>query len=1122
MKDRSARIAALNPEQRAVFEAALKAKGLRAFQIDQIPRRPREDTNLFVTSIDQERLWFIEQLQPGNAAYNIFSASRIRGPLDAAVMERVVKELIARHEVLRTTFTIVDDEPMQVINREVDFTLAPVDLQSLPPDQREPEAMGLVTEDFSRPFDLEKGPLLRVGLIRLAEDDHVLHQNMHHTVTDRWSGAIFEQETGVLYEAFATGKPSPLPPLPIQYADYAAWQRSLTESEIYRSQAAYWKRRLAGAPLVLEVPTDFPRPPIQNFRGARVYTRYSKRLLEALRDLSRREGVTMFTLALAAYKALLYRYTSQETVLVGTTFANRNRPELQHMVGYLLNLIVLSTDVSGNPTFRDLLQRERTTVLEGFANQDLPFGKLVQELRPTQDASRNPIVQHSLIYLDFPELTIMETLGLTAKHLDIDNGASRFDMTLAMTETDGGYEVDIEYPTDLYRRERIERMTKHLENILESVVEDPGLRLSELPLLSDGEERQLLIEWNATNAEYPPDQCIHELFEAEARRRPDDVALLFEDDWLAYRELNEQANQVGRYLIEAGVENGELVGLFVSRSLRMVVGLLGILKAGGAYVPLDERYPAERLSFMLKDSGVRVLLTEERLLERLPGYDGRIVYLDAEESKEFSPAKAQSRKVGTTSQDFLGAFAPLREKTTNEQRAYVIYTSGSTGQPKGVEVSHRAVVNLFNSMLSKKLLNATDTMLAVTTPSFDIAAAEIYLPLIAGGRVVIASREVVSDGVQLAKLLANSGATVMQATPATWRMLIDADWQGDSRLKVFSTGEALDRPLADQLLERCAELWNLYGPSETAIFSAAVRVSSGTGPVPIGAPIANTRFYVVDQVGNPVPIGIYGELYIGGSGLAHAYLNRPELTAEKFVPDPFGSEPGARVYRTGDLVRYCEDGNLEFGGRLDHQVKVRGFRIELGEVEEALSRHDSVRAAVVVAREARPGEQRLIAYVVGNESTPTPGEWRTFLIQRLPEYMIPSLFVGLDELPLLPNGKVNRQALPVPDASRPELRKAFVVPENPTQARLVEIWMNVLGLDRVGIHDDFFELGGDSILATRLVSRVRRIFEVELQLRELFWKSTVFELAAAIEELVIQQLEDLSEEEARQLLQNES
>ena len=563
----------------------------------------------------------------------------------------------------------------------------------------------------------------------------------------------------------------------------------------------------------------------------------------------------------------------------------------------------------------------------------MPFGKLVQELRPTQDASRNPIVQHSLIYLDFPELTIMETLGLTAKHLDIDNGASRFDMTLAMTETEHGYEVDIEYPTDLYRRERIDRMTKHLENILESVIADPAQRLSELPLLSDDEKRQLLIEWNATAVEYPSDQCIHELFEAEARRRPDDVALLFEDDRLTYSELNEQANQVARYLMEAGVENGEFVGLFTSRSLRMVVGLLGILKAGGAYVPLDERYPAERLSFMLEDSGVRVLLTEERLLERLPDYDGRIVSLDAEESKEFSPAKAQRRKGATTPQDFLCAFAPLREKTTNEQCAYVIYTSGSTGQPKGVEVSHRAVVNLLHAVLSKILLDAADTMLSVSTLSFDIAGAEIFLPLISGGRVVIASREVASDGVQLAKLLASSGATVMQATPASWRMLVDADWQGDSRLKVFSAGEALDRLLADQLLERCGELWNLYGPTETTIYSGAVRVTGSTGPVPIGPPLANTRFYVVDQFMNPVPIGIYGELLIGGAGLAHGYLGRPDLTAEKFVPDPFGSDPGARLYRTGDLVRYLEDGNLEFGGRLDHQVKVRGFRIELGEIE---------------------------------------------------------------------------------------------------------------------------------------------------------------------------------------------
>ena len=1087
MKDLSARIAALSPEQRALFEASLKAKGLRAPQVDQIPRRPREDTNVFPTSIDQERLWFIEQLQPGNAAYNIFTASRITGPLDAAVMERVVNELLARHEVLRTVFTVVDDEPVQVIQPKLEITLTPFDLQSLPAEERMREALRLVTEDFSRPFDLEKGPLVRVGLLRLAHDDHVLHVNMHHTVTDRWSGAIFEEETGALYEAFVNNRPSPLPPLPVQYADYALWQRSRAESEIYRRQAEYWTRKLTGVPFVLEVPTDFPRPPIQNFRGARVYTRYSKRLLDALRELSRREGVTMFTLVLSAYKALLYRYTNQETILVGATFANRNRPELQKMVGYLLNLIVLSTDLSGNPTFRELLQRERATVLEGFANQDLPFGKLVQELRPVQDASRNPIVQHSLIYLDFPELKVMETLGLTAKHLDIDNGASRFDMTLAMTETEKGYEVDIEYPTDLYRRERVERMTKHLENILESVVVDPSQRLYDLPLLSENEKRQLLVEWNETKVEYPSRSCIHELFEAQVRRTPDAVALVFDGDSLTYRELNEQANRVARYLRAAGVDSGELVGLLMPRSLRMVAGLLGIVKAGAAYLPLDERFPAERLDFMLRDSGARVVFSDN-------DWD----------------------KIGGYSAD------DLDHEISSDQRLYVIYTSGSTGQPKGVEVSHRSAVNLLHSMSSQKLLNAADTVLAVTTLSFDIAAAEIYFPPLAGARVVIASREVAADGVQLARLLANCGATVMQATPATWRLLLDAGWEGDPRLKVFSTGEALPRPLADQLVERCAELWNLYGPSETTIFSSVIRVTPDTGPVPIGPPLSNTRFYVVDQFMNPVPIGIYGELCIGGAGLAHGYLNRPELTAEKFIPDPFGTDAGARSYRTGDLMRYREDGNLEFAGRLDHQVKVRGFRIELGEVEAALSRHEAVRAAVVVARAERPGEQRLVAYVVGGQDRlPTASEWRTFLIQHLPEYMIPSVFINLEALPLLPNGKVNRRALPAPDSSRPELRRPFAAPENPTQSRLVQLWMNVLALDRVGINDDFFELGGDSILATRLVSRVRRTFGVELPLRELFWKPTVSELAPVVEELVIEQLENLSEEQAEQLLQNE-
>ncbi|HEX8559853.1 MAG TPA: amino acid adenylation domain-containing protein [Pyrinomonadaceae bacterium] len=1104
MKDLTGRMEALSAEQRALFEARLRERGLRAPAADRIPRRPREDVNLFPTSIDQERLWFIEQLQPGNSAYNIFSASRIRGPLDADLMRRVVNELIARHEVLRTTFVVVDDQPMQLVHPRMECALTPVGLEAWPEAEREREALRLVTEDFARPFDLEKGPLFRIGLLRLAPDDHVLHVNMHHTVTDRWSGAIFERETGALYEAFAAGRPSPLPPLPIQYADYALWQRGRAEGEIYREQAAYWTRRLAGAPFVLEAPTDYPRPPIQNFRGARVYARYPLRLLDALRELARREGVTMFTLALAAYKALLHRYTAQGRILVGSTFANRNRPELQNMVGYLLNLIVLDTDVTGDPTFRELLRRERETVLGGFANQDLPFGKLVQALRPAQDASRNPVVQHSLIYLDFPELTVMETLGLSARHLDIDNGASRFDMTLAMTETPRGYEVDIEYPTDLYRRERIERMTKHLENILEAVVADPGLRLSELPLLGEAEARRLLVGWNATAADYPRDRRVHELFEEQAARTPDAVAVVSDDGRLTYRELNEQANRVARHLVEAGVGPGAAVGLCLGRSARMVAGLLGVLKAGGAYVPLDERYPPERLSFMLEDAGVRVLLTEECLLGKLPRRGARAICLDAEWDE-----------VGRRGAGNLGG------GLTSDLRAYVIYTSGSTGRPKGVEVSHRSVVNVLDAVRRQTAFGAADTLLAVSTLSFDIAATEIFMPLISGARVHVAGREAAADGARLAELLGGVGATVMQGTPATWRILFAADWRGDARLKVFSTGEALDRALANQLLGSCAEVWNLYGPSETTIYSGVMRVNAGEGPVPIGPPIANTRFYVLDGFMNPAPVGIYGELWIGGDGLAQGYLNRPGLTAERFVPDPFSAEPGARLYKTGDAARYLEDGSLEFGGRLDHQVKVRGFRIELGEVEAALARHLRARAAVVVAREDRPGEQRLVAYVVCDEGrSPSPGEWRDFLKESLPEYMIPSLFVRLDALPLSPNGKVNRRLLPAPDASRPELRRAYAAPRTPTESRLVEIWTNVLALERVGVGDDFFELGGDSILATRLASRVRRAFGVELPLRDLFWKPTVRELAPRIEELLIEQLETLGEDEAEQLLRD--
>ncbi|HEX8129401.1 MAG TPA: amino acid adenylation domain-containing protein [Pyrinomonadaceae bacterium] len=1106
MQDLSSRISALTPEQRALFEARLKQKGLHAPDAQVIPHRPPSDSPYCLPSIDQERLWFIDQLQPGNSAYNIFSASRLRGPLDVDIMRQVVNELVVRHESLRTTFVVVDGQPMQLIAPELKIPLIPVDLSSLPADEREAEALRLTTEDFAAPFDLEKGPLVRIGLIRLADDDYVMHVNMHHTVTDRWSGAIFERETGLLYQALASGQPSPLPPLSIQYADYAAWQRGRMQGEMYQKQVAYWKQQLNGAPYVLEVPTDYTRPPIQTFKGARAFATYPKPLLDALREVCKREGVTMFMLALAAFKTLLYRYTGQDDVLVGATFANRNRPELDNLVGYLLNLLVFRSSLSGNPTFRELLKREREAAVGAFAHQELPFGKLVQELRPPQDASRNPIVQASLIYLDFPELTVMEVLGMTAKHLTIDNRASRFDITLAMTETPEGFEIDIEYPTDLYRRSRMERMTKHLEILLEAIVADAGQRLSDLPILSSRERQQLLSEWNDTAADYPRGRSIHELFEAQAERTPDAVALVFAEAEVTYRELNRRSNQLAHYLKTVGVGAGMRVGICVERSVEMVISLLAVLKTGAAYVPLDIHVPRRRLAFMIEDASLAVILTEERLREKLPESGVRAIFLDTERA-------AIERQSGEN----------LSAELASESPAYVLYTSGSTGQPKGVQIPHRAVVNLLYAMRAKTNLTNADTLLAVTTLSFDIAGVEIYLPLMVGARIVVAGGETISDATQLSKMLEDTRATAMQATPATWRMLVEAGWRGGvgSGLKVLCGGEAMSMELAAQLLERGSEVWNLYGPTETTIYSGGHTLQHGEAHVPLGRPLANTRFYVLDVDMNPVPIGIYGELHIGGDGLAHGYINRPDLTAAQFIPDPFSTAPGARLYRTGDLVRYHDDGNIEFAGRLDYQVKVRGFRIELADIEAALNQHEAIRQTVVTVHQDTSEDKRLVAYIVADDEAQAPNvtQLRAYLKERLPEYMIPSAFLFLRQWPLTPSGKIDRRALPAPDAFRPDLETAFVAPETFIEQRLAAIFMQVLGLKQVGVHDNFFELGGDSLLAAQLVSRARRAFDIELLLRDLFWRPTIAELSVLIEEAFIAHLEEVSDEEAERMLE---
>ncbi len=820
-------------------------------------------------------------------------------------------------------------------------------------------------------------------------------------------------------------------------------------------------------------------PALQTFHGSSRSTQLSAELTKALNDFSQQEGVTLFMTLLAAFQVLLSRYSSQEDIVVGSPIAGRNQEDVERLIGFFVNTLMLRTDLSGNPSFRELLERVKEVALGAYANQELPFEKLVDELQPERSLSYAPLFQVMFVLQNAPR-TEFKLSGLTLSRMRTETETSKFDLTLFATENAGSLRLAFEYNTDLFDDARIERMLEHLRIVLESFAREPETRIAALEILTSAERRQVLVDWNETTREFAA-KPIHELFEEQVKRSPEDVAVIFETEEVTYGELNRRANQLAHYLKKQGVGPEVLVGVCVERSLEMVVALLGIMKAGGAYVPLDPTYPQDRLELMIDDSGIQVLLTQQRLREMLSAYAVPSICLDddwtriASESEE-NPAV----NIGPGN------------------LAYVIYTSGSTGRPKGVQISHSALTNFLSSMRERPGLSASDVLLAVTTLSFDIAGLELYLPLIVGARLVIARREEVIDGVALVQLINQSRATVMQATPATWRLLIEAGWNGDERLRILCGGEALTRQLADQLLERCAELWNMYGPTETTIWSTIEHISSRAGTIVIGKPIANTQVYLLDKNFRPVPLGVDGELYIGGAGLARGYEKRPDLTAERFIPDPFSD--GGRLYRTGDLARYSANGNIEYLGRTDNQVKLRGFRIELGEIEQAINEHAQVREAVVIVREDEPGDRRLVAYVVPEEPGLNVNDLRDYLRRKLPEYMLPAATVEMAEFPLTPNGKVDRRALPAPQLSRSDLETGFQGPRTPTEETIAAIWSEILKVDPIGVHENFFHLGGHSLLAVRVMSRIRVAFGAELPLRSFFESPTIAGCADRIEE----------------------
>ena len=1092
---------ALFAEQEELLALLLEEEGFSLSQTQTITPRAQTGAAPFL-SFAQQRLWFLDQLEPDSPTYNFPIAVRLTGSLNITALEQSLGEIVRRHEVLRTTFDAVAGQPVQIINPwpvrdgPARWPIPVVDLGQGPSvgDNQggtiSPETVA--REEAQRPFDLTQGPLLRARLLRLQATEHILLLTLHHIVFDGWSQDIFFQELGLLYEAFAAGKVSPLPELPIQYADFAQWQRQWLQGEVLETQLAYWRKQLSGKLPILQLPTDRPRPSVQTFSGATYTLSLPKRLTEALKALSDREGVTLFMTLLATFKTLLYRYTGQADILVGMPIANRTRSEIERLIGFFVNTLVLRTDLSGNPTYRELLGRVRETALGAYAHQDLPFERLVETLQPERTLSHQPIFQVMFALHTTPgETPALPELALSP--VEVESGIAQFELSLFLEENERGLRASWEYNTDLFDETTITRMMGHWQTLLSSIIANPEQRLAELPLLTDAERQQMLLTWNETQLDYYEDLCFHQLFEAQVEQTPDAIAVIFEDRQLSYGELNRRANQLAHQLRTWGVGPETLVGICLRRSPEMIVALLGVLKAGGAYVPLDPTYPPERLAFMLADSHMPVLLTQAHLLPQLPEPPAQIICLDAD--RQTLATQPEKNPVSLVTPDNL---------------AYVIYTSGSTGHPKGVQIPQRALSNFLNAMRRQPGLTDRDTLLAVTTLSFDIAALELFLPLTVGARLVIVSREVASDGQQLLEQLIQTGATVMQATPATWQLLLAAGWQEAHGLKILCGGQALPPALAQQLLERGAGLWNLYGPTETTIWSTIYQVEAVEGSAPIGRPIANTELYILDARLQPVPIGVTGDLYLGGHGLARGYLNRPDLTAERFIPHPFSQTSNARLYKTGDLARYRADGNLEFLGRVDHQVKIRGFRIELGEIEATLSQHPAIReaAALAWATERTPDDQRLAAYVVANRQPPPSNqELRNDLATKLPDYMLPSAFIWLEALPLTPNGKVDRQALPPLDQARSASVGKYTAPRNPVELQLVQIWEDILDIRPIGVRDNFFDLGGHSLLAVRLMAQIQERFHQNIPLVALFRGATVEQLAG----LLSQQSDSLSQ-----------
>ncbi len=1077
-------------------EAGMRVQG---WLNDRVPppivRVPRDES--LPLSFAQTRLWFLDQLEGGSATYNMPEPLQLTGDLDVTALEMAVQAIVQRHEILRTSFKMVDGVQVQEIASDLSISIPLVDLQHLLAEEQADQVQRFAITESQQTFDLGMAPLLRVTLVRLEEKSHLLLLTMHHIISDGWSMGIFIDEISTLYQGFCAGKPVELPELPIQYADFARWQRQWLTGEVLQTHLDYWKYQLDAVPPLLELPTDRPRPSIQTFQGASVAFQLDRELTQQLKTLSQRSGATLFMTLLAAFATLLSRYSGQEDIAIGSPIANRNHSGIESLIGFFVNTLVLRTQLDGNPTFAELLERVREMTLAAYEHQDLPFEKLVEELQPERSLSYTPLFQVMFVLQNAP-VGKLELSDLTMTPFKMEHVNAKFDLTLQMEETAAGLTGELIYNRDLFDPATIERMARHFQILLSGIVANTQQRVAQLPLLSTAEQQQLLIDWNATQTDYPQDKCIHQLFEAQVEKTPDAIAVQFENAQLTYRELNDRANQLAYYLKILGVKPEVLVGICVERSLEMIVGLLGILKAGGAYVPLDPAYPQDRLSFMLSDSQVEVLLTQAKLVASLPDRSVPTVCLDTDWGV-ISRARNTNPICGVKPHNL----------------AYVIYTSGSTGKPKGVLVAHQGLCNLALAQIRIFDVHPNSRVLQFASFSFDASISEVVMSLCAGATLYLDTRESLLPGTNLMNLLRDRKITHVTLSPSALAAMPSGEYP-DLRT-IIVAGEACPPDLVAQW-SKGRRFLNGYGPTESTVCATTAICTDSTdtkSPPPIGKPINNIQTYILDRHLQPVPIGIPGELHIGGISLAQGYLNHPELTAEKFIPNPFSQDYSGRLYKTGDLVRYLPDGNIEFLGRIDQQVKIRGFRIELGEVEAVLSLHPQVREVVVVARIDQSGGKRLVAYIVPSTELISTSELRNFLSDRLAEFMIPSAFVMLESLPLTPNGKIDRKALANLEQAQSVLDPNVVAPRTGVEEILATIWAEILGLEQVGVYHNFFELGGHSLLATQVISRIQDSLQVQLPLRSLFEKQTIADLAIAVVEHLA---EDTDQDEMDRIL----